>query len=357
VSGPDPHVAAVRSAVTGAVADLPDGALVLVACSGGPDSLALAAGLAFVAQRAARRSDGPPPLRAGAVVVDHGLQPGSGDAASSAADACRRLGLDPVLVVQVEVAGPGGPEGAARDARHAALASAAARTGAAAVLLGHTLDDQAETVLLGLARGSGARSLAGMPPARGVLRRPLLGLRREDTVAACRALGLEPWLDPTNCADHPRSGTRSRLRDRVLPVLEEVLGPGVAAALARTAEQLREDAEALDAFARALVDEASTAPEDRGHPVELDCATLAAAPAAVRRRALRVAAVTAGCPPGALTRAHVLALDALVVAWRGQGPAALPGGVVGRRAYGRLALGPGREAAGRHEQFGELQER
>jgi tRNA(Ile)-lysidine synthetase-like protein len=351
-------VAAVRSAVTDAVADLPDGALVLVACSGGPDSLALAAGLAFVADRAARRdarraadrSDGTLPLRAGAVVVDHGLQPGSADAAASAADACRRLGLDPVLVVRVDVVGPGGPEAAARTARYEALEKAATGAGAAAVLLGHTLDDQAETVLLGLARGSGARSLAGMPVVRGLLRRPLLGLRRADTVAACAALGLTPWQDPTNAADHPASGTRSQVRDRALPVLEEVLGPGVATALARTADQLREDADALDALAAALVVRATA------EPAGLDCATLAAAPDAVRRRALRAAAVAAGCPAGALHRTHVLALDALVVGWHGQGPAALPGGLVGRRAYGRLVVGPGRDAAGGDEQLGPHQD-
>ncbi|MGY4643919.1 tRNA lysidine(34) synthetase TilS [Cellulomonas sp. URHB0016] len=389
MSGPHPSVAAVRSAVTAVVADLPDGALVLVACSGGPDSLALAAGLAFVAERSRRAAGaavahaghptgavpaGLPPVRAGAVVVDHGLQPGSASAAAAAAEVCRSLGLDPVLVVPVQVTGPGGPEAAARGARYAALEQAAATTGAAAVLLGHTLDDQAETVLLGLARGSGARSLAGMPAARGLLRRPLLGLRRTDTVAVCDALHLDPWHDPTNAAGHPAAGARAQVRDRVLPAMEDVLGPGVAAALARTAEQLREDADALDALAAALVRDASRvaagqvagppaltiAESTVGHaaePVELDCATLAAAPAAVRRRALRSAAVAAGCPAGALRRTHVLALDALVVGWRGQGPTALPGGRVGRRAYGRLALGPGREAARDDEHLGELQER
>ncbi|GIG23051.1 tRNA(Ile)-lysidine synthase [Cellulomonas chitinilytica] len=351
MSGPDPRVAAIRSAVTDAVADLPDGALVLVACSGGPDSLALAAGLAFVADRS-RRAERPVALRAGAVVVDHGLQPGSSDAAAAAADACRRLGLDPVLVVAVDVAGPGGPEAAARAARHDAFEKAASDTGAAAVLLGHTLDDQAETVLLGLARGSGARSLAGMPATRGVLRRPLLALRRADTVAACEALGLEPWHDPTNAADHPAAGARSRVRDRVLPVLEDVLGPGVAAALARTAAQLREDAAALDALAGVLLADATQAVTGRHDGlVGLDCATLAAAPDAVRRRALRAAALTAGCPGGALHRTHVLALDALVVGWHGQGPAALPGRREGRRSYGTLVLGPGRDAAGGDEQF------
>jgi tRNA(Ile)-lysidine synthetase-like protein len=367
---PHPAVAAVRSAVAAGLADLPPGALVLVACSGGPDSLALAAGLAFVAERGGRTSrvgsgPGPEPggparpagVRAGAVVVDHGLQPGSAVVAERAADACRRLGLDPVVVRAVRVEGAGGPEAAARDARYAALEDVARECGAAAVLLGHTLDDQAETVLLGLARGSGARSLAGMPAARGPFRRPLLGLRRTTTVAACDALGLQPWHDPTNEADGgPR---RSRVRGVVLPVLERELGPGVAEALARSAAQLRADADALDAQAAALLAEVRSVGASSGGPPAgddeppgaddappggaddggIDADALAAAPDAVRARALRLAALEAGVPPGALRAEHVTALDALVTRWRGQGPVALPGGLVGRRACGRLFLG------------------
>ncbi|OZB47829.1 MAG: tRNA lysidine(34) synthetase TilS, partial [Cellulomonas sp. 14-74-6] len=224
MTGPSAAVAAVRLAVSRELADLPAGSLVLVACSGGADSLALAAGTAFVVGRSARHVDeagGVPPLRAGAVVVDHGLQDGSAAVATRAAEQCRRLGLNPVLVVPVTVRGPGGPEAAARDARYAALEEAARRTGAAAVLLGHTLDDQAETVLLGLARGSGARSLAGMPTRRGPFRRPLLRLRRAETAAACTALRLVPWQDPTNAAapDGPR---RSRVRHQLLPAAERV---------------------------------------------------------------------------------------------------------------------------------------
>lgn len=396
MTGPDRRVADVRRAVTAAVADLPDGALVLVACSGGPDSLALAAATAFVADRTVRR--GPRVLRAGAVVVDHALQPGSADVAARTAAVCRTLGLDPVVVERVVVDAPGGPEAAARHARYAALDAVAARTGAVAVLLGHTLDDQAETVLLGLARGSGARSLAGMPPVRGVLRRPLLGLRRTDTVGACAALGLEPWDDPTNAGTADDAPLRSRVRDRVLPLLERELGPGVAEALARTADQLREDADTLDPLAAALLTaalttqhppppappapaptppapapptppappasaveivsswrrrEAQLTSSPRGHDlgeerspggeggvVGLDVGVLLGADVAVRRRALRVAAVRAGCPAGALNRGHVLAVDALLTDWHGQGPVPLPGGVAGSRACGRLLLGP-----------------
>ena len=357
MAGPTPSEAAARVALRAALADLPPGALVLVACSGGADSLALAATAAFVAPRAG--------LRAGAVVVDHGLQPGSDDVAATAARACRGLGLEPVEVRGVVVGGGGGPEAAARDARYAALEDAAREHGAAAVLLAHTLDDQAETVLLGLARGSGSRSLAGMPPVRGVLRRPFLGLRRADTEAVCRAVGLTWWDDPTNGTaddggspnrrgsssggtrdDDPRRldalPLRSRVRTEVLPELVRVLGPGVPAALARTAAQLRDDADVLDALAADLLARAQNDAEDADaeatSPSSLDVRALADAPRALRTRALRLAATRAGSPGGALTAAHVEALDALVVRWRGQGAVHLPGPVLGARECGRLVL-------------------
>jgi tRNA(Ile)-lysidine synthase len=326
VAGPHPAVADVRRAVRDNLQDLADGALVLVGCSGGPDSLALAAATAFVVASAPLRHRR---LRAGAVVVDHGLQPGSDERSEETGRLLRELGLAPVDVVPVTVEGPGGPEAAARRARHAALLAAAERHAAAAVLLGHTLDDQAETVLLGLARGSGARSLAGMAPVAGLLRRPLLDLPRSTTRAACAALGLDPWDDPHN-ADP--AYTRSRLRARALPVLEDELGPGVAAALARTARLLRADADALDAWAERVLAEVTTAPG------RLDVVALGALPVAVRGRLLRRAAVLAGCPAGALTAEHVADVDGLVTRWHGQGPLHLPGGVSASRACGRLVL-------------------
>jgi len=250
--GLSPVVASVRKAVRASLAGLAPGELVLAACSGGPDSLALAAALAFVAPRAG--------LRAGAVTVDHGLQEGSADRAAQVAAVLLGLGLDPVRAVAVTVDGVGGPEAAARTARYAALESAAADLGAAAVLLGHTLDDQAETVLLGLARGSGARSLSGMAPRRGLFLRPLLGVRRQATTGACAALGLSPWADPHN-AD--RRFARVRVRLDALPALEAALGPGVAEALARTADQLRDDAEVLE---KIVCDERSVGSSDRDIP-------------------------------------------------------------------------------------------
>ena len=297
--------------------DLAAGELVVAAVSGGADSLALAAALAHEAPRAG--------VVAGAVTVDHGLQEGSGERAKEVANAVRALGLDPVLVKTVVVRGPGGPEAAARRARHRALAD----TQAVAVLLGHTLDDQAETVLLRLARGSGSRSLAGMPARAGVFRRPFLHVRRAQTRAACLALGLVPWEDPHN-ADPAYA--RSRVRYDALPALERALGPGVAAALARSADLLRDDADVLDEAAgkaRAYL----TAP-DGG----LDVDDLAALAPAIRTRVLRQAAVDAGAPPGTLAKGHVDALDALVTRWCGQGPVSLPGGLVGERRCDRLTF-------------------
>jgi tRNA(Ile)-lysidine synthase len=230
----------------------------------------------------------------------------------------------------VTVGRDGGPEAAARRARYRALSEAAGRLGAAAVLLGHTRDDQAETVLLGLARGSGARSLAGMAPVNGLYRRPLLGVDRATTCAACAAAGLAPWEDPHN-ADP--SFTRVRVRHEGLPALERALGPGVRQALARTAAALRDDADALDQWA--------AGEEDRcRHPDGgLDVSGLVALPPAVRRRVLHRRAVAEGSPRGALAAVHVRAVDALLTDWHGQGPVQLPGGVSVRRRCGRLLFG------------------
>jgi tRNA(Ile)-lysidine synthase len=314
--GLSPVVAAVRNAVRASLAGLAPGDLVLAACSGGPDSLALAAALAFTAPRGG--------LRAGAVTIDHGLQEGSADRAADVAATLRGLGLDPVRAVAVSVNGGGGPEAAARTARYAALEAAAADLGAAAVLLGHTLDDQAETVLLGLARGSGARSLAGMAPRRGIFLRPLLGVRRQATADACAALGLIPWADPHN-AD--RRFARVRVRLDALPALEAALGPGVAEALARTAGQLRDDAEVLEQL---VAGERTVA-----------AASLAGLPGAVRSRVLRSAALAAGCPAGALTAAHVTRIDELVTNWHGQRWIDLPGGVRATRRSGQVLFEAG----------------
>jgi len=308
-------VAEVRSAVRACLSDLAAGDLVLVACSGGADSLALAAAAAFVAPRLG--------LRAGGVTVDHGLQPGSAERAGEVTATLSALGLVPVQSVAVTVPPAGtaaGPEAAARRARYAALDVAVKEHGAVAVLLGHTLDDQAETVLLGLARGSGGRSLAGMPARRGPYRRPLLAVRRATTAAACADLDLKPWQDPHN---EDFRFARARVRHQALPALEAALGPGVAEALARTAAQLRADAECLDDLAFA----------ESG---QLDAGRLSALPQAIRARVLRDAAIMAGCPHGALTAGHVDRIDALVTAWHGQRWVDLPGGVRACRRAGTV---------------------
>jgi tRNA(Ile)-lysidine synthase len=269
---------------------------VLVACSGGADSLALAAATAFEVKKLA--------VMAAGVTIDHQLRTGSDHQAEMAAKAMCELRLDPVEVVSVDVSGHvGGPEAAARNARYQALDAAADRIGATVILLGHTRDDQAETVLLGLARGSGARSLAGMRLRVGRYRRPFLGLARASTRRACTAQRLQAWQDPTN--DDP-AFARARVRNRVLPVLEAELGPGIGEALARSAQLLGNDADLLDVMAEDLLQQASTATG------ALDVAVLLHAPAALRGRVIRLAAISAGCPPTDLTAEHVQAVESLL---------------------------------------------
>ena len=314
-----PAVAAVRRGVRGALADLPAGTTVVAACSGGPDSLALTAAAVFEGHKAG--------LRVVGATVDHGLQPGSEARAAQVVDQMAGLGVDETVGVRAHVQAQGlGPEAAAREARYAVLGQLAQHLSAPVVLLGHTRDDQAETVLLGLARGSGGRSLAGMRRAFDVYRRPLLDVTRTDTVTACQVEGLRYWDDPHN---RDPGYARARVRHAVLPVLEEHLGPGVAAALARTADQLRDDMALLD-------DLADAAYAELGDP--LPVAGLAALPPATRRRVLRLAALRAGAPPSELFHEHVLGLDALVTDWHGQRWVDLPGKVRGVRRDGVVHL-------------------
>lgn len=330
MTGPPAATAACRLAVRRCLADH-DGP-VLAAVSGGADSLALAAALAFERPGS------------GALVVDHALQPGSADVAARAAEQCRSLGLAATVLTPATPAsasqcggtlpvlgasernvpphwggptgGDGGPEGAARALRYGLLAEAAAARDApgtqAVVLLGHTRDDQAETVLLGLVRGSGARALSGMAPVRGRYRRPFLDTPRETVRKACAEAGLVPHEDPHN---DDEAYTRVRVR-RLLAELDVTDG------LARTAALLREDADALDAL---------TTPTD-------DVAALAAMPAALRARALKRWAE--GRCGRSLSAVQVQALRALVEDWHGQGPVALPGGGRVSRVAGRLAFTP-----------------
>jgi tRNA(Ile)-lysidine synthase len=295
-----PASLAVSQAVAAALTE--DDTHLLVGCSGGADSLALAFG-AFRTATTHRR-----PLTA--MVVDHALQPGSAAVAERARDQLCGLGIADVVIYPVAIdPGRGGPEAAARHARYAAL-EAEASTRQATIWLAHTLDDQAETVLLGLARGSGSRSLTGMAARSGRLVRPLLGLRRSVTEAACAELGLEPWQDPQNT--NPRFA-RVRVRRAVLPTLEAELGPGVAEALARTAALARDDADLLDVLA---------ADADPGTDT-LDAVALLERPAALRTRVIRRWLLRHGADE--VTAGHVAAVDALVTRWHGQGEIHLPG--------------------------------
>lgn len=342
MAGPSPRVAATRTAV--AALELPPGTPVVVACSGGADSTALAAAVAFLAERLG--------WVARAVVVDHRLREDSADDAERAAGTCRHLGLEAEVVAVSVPGGPqgrgaGGPEAAARSARYEALIAAAEEAGEGAViLLGHTMDDQAETVLLGLARGSGARSLAGMAPVSGPFRRPFLGLRRAETEGACADQGLPIVVDPTNEPDGPWRRAdggplrRVAVRHQAIPALEEALGTGVIPALARTADMLRADADHLDAEAEHWFLQHR---EEVGRN-RLRADELAQLGDALRTRVIRRAimeAVGAGLY-GEVSRKHVKAVDSLVTHYRGQGTADLPGGTKAMRVGRDLYLSEGR---------------
>ena len=314
-----PAIAAVRRGVRRYLAGLEPGDTVLVACSGGADSLALLSATVFEARRAEE-------VRVVGVTVDHGLQEGSAEHAARVVEQMAALGVDETASARVHVEGGGaGPEEAARRARYDVLEQMREHFGASLVLLGHTRDDQAETVLLGLTRGSGARSLAGMRRSFDHYARPLLDVTRDDTITACQVEGIAFWEDPHN--DDP-GYTRVRVRRTVLPVLEEQLGPGVADALARTADQVRDDVEALDALAQAAYDDLRGT---EGLPLrQLHDQYLA-----VASRVLRLAALEAGAIDAELFHVHVRALVDLAVG-EINGEVQLPGHVTAFRESGRL---------------------
>lgn len=331
-----PPVAAVRVAVRRALADLQPGAVAVVACSGGSDSLALLSAAVFEGHRAG--------LVVVGATVDHGLQDGSADRAARVVEQMAALGVDETVSARVHVEGAGtGPEAAARQARYAVLDQVAERFGAGVVLLGHTRDDQAETVLMGLARGSGGRSIAGMRRAFDRYRRPLLDVTRAQARAACEAEGIGWWSDPHNSDP---GFTRVRVRDRVLPVLEAELGPGVAEALARTADLVRPDMEYLDQVADAELARLAGPAGSVGAvgavealPVE----ALLELPSPIRTRVLRLAALAAGAPAAEVYAGHVAAMDRLLTDWHGQRWVDLPGHLRCRRRDGVLLWEPARD--------------
>lgn len=297
---------------------LPDAESWCVALSGGPDSLALTAAAAQVRPTTA-------------LIVDHGLQPGSEAVAETARRHALGLGCVAAQIVRVHVGTEGGPEAAARTARYGALEVA---RGGAPVLLAHTLDDQAETVLLGLGRGSGARSIAGMRPADPPWFRPLLDVRRHHTHAVCTEVGLAAWDDPHN---RDRRFTRVRLRTEVLPLLEDVLGGGVAEALARTAAALREDTEALDGLARSAQVTAAMDGPVGALDGALDVRAIEALPVALRRRVIRGWLLAGGAT--GLTDLQIRAVDALITGWHGQGGVAVGCGIPRTRLFAERRSG------------------
>ena len=304
-----PSVAEVRRHVREALLrhGVDSGDFVVVACSGGPDSMALAAALAFEGPKLG--------LTLGAVIVDHGIQEATARVAAETKVTLEGLGYSKVVISKVTVGSEGGLEAAARSARYEAIDEVAAEFDAKYVLLGHTLNDQAETVLLGLARGAGGRSLSAMSELTGRYLRPLLGVTRATTVAACVAEAISVWNDPQNSEER---FTRVRVRETVLPLLETELGPGVTEALARTADQLREDSDLLDALAeRAYQEVVKSGPTSLTANVGL----LAELHPAVRYRVIRMAGATLG---GHLHRSHVLEIDRLLTNWHGQKTLAVP---------------------------------
>ena len=334
IVGPNPRgaIGRVSLAVRRALRGCPAGGSALVALSGGADSLALALAVIDAGTRAG--------LQVVTVTVDHALRPESAREAARAAEMAERLGAR-ARVVRVEVGDEGGPEGAARSARLAALAQCA-RAEAAPVLLGHTMDDQAETVLLRLARGSGASSLRAMSPDiadEGGVRwiRPLLGVRRADTRGACAQAGLTWIEDPSNEPEGPwraEDGSplrRAAVRAHAIPMLAEALKTDPIPALARSAELASRDDEALELWASREWGRARrTVRVHDGDAPALSLHALEGLPRAVRSRIERRFVLEAGARPSALSSIHIDALDALVTDWHGQGPLDLPGVMVKR---------------------------
>jgi tRNA(Ile)-lysidine synthase len=311
-------VPAVRNAVRTWLENFEAGDTILVAVSGGADSLALAHALSIESKEFVISVIG--------VTIDHQLQEQSGAQAEKVQMQLKEFGLD-CIIKKVSVDLQDGLEASARKSRYEGLQDVAKEQNAVAVFLGHTRDDQAETVLLGLARGSGTRSLSGMAHHNGLYIRPLLEITRIQNEKYCEEMKLQFWNDPHN--QNPEF-SRVRVRNVALPILEESIGPGISEALARSAHLLRDDADALDHWAKRE--------EIHLDLADLDCSHLAELPRAIRTRIIRAAVYAAGAPVGSVTMDHVSGVEALICAWNGQGALNLPGGVKVERISGRLSL-------------------
>lgn len=309
----------IRLAIRSELEDIAAGEKVLVAASGGADSSALAAALLLESKAKS--------INVIALIIDHGLQKNSADVTHETKKTLTKIGYENIEIRRVTVEITDGLEASARRARYKALNEVADAHNAVAIFLGHTKDDQAETVLLGLARGSGSRSLSGMAPRVERYRRPLLSITRAQTEAACQESGIKFWQDPHN---QSMEFTRVRVREVVLPTMEAEIGPGINDALTRSAKLLRDDADALDY----LSDEVFAQLD----PLSLDISKLESQPRAIRSRILRRAIYQAGAPQGSLTAEHIEPIESLITAWKGQGAISLPGGVTVARISGRLSL-------------------
>ena len=296
---------AVRTSLT---SNTKPGQKLLIAVSGGADSLALAAACEFEAKKLG--------LKIAAAVIDHSLQKGSDKVAAQTANTLSALGFEEVVVKKIAVGKAGGPEAAARTARYTALETIRQKTKSHYIVLGHTSSDQAETVLLGLVRGSGSKSLSGMSEKTGFLLRPLLGIERATTEAFCKDSGIKYWSDPQN---KDEKFLRVMIRKHVLPFLEKQLGGSVAASLVRTSDQLREDNSYLESQADKSFKKYAKV---SGSGISFDAKAIEKLPAAILNRVIKKALDGFGSES---SRTHVLAVSDLVLSWHGQKPLALPG--------------------------------
>ena len=319
VSIKTPALLELRQAVRFWFEKLEPNSKVCIGVSGGADSLALAAAAKLESKNFS--------IDLVAVIVDHGLQANSAEIAEFAKQQLIKLGFQDIFVGRASVQITDGLEASARRARYKVFQQAIETYGPNTFLLGHTKNDQAEGVLLGLARGSGTKSLSGMQEVSGIFVRPLLGIDRATTEIACHESNIEYWVDPHNSN---QDFTRVRVRENILPLLENDIGPGIVDALARSAKILREDATALDEWAENVFRQVE--------PMDIDISILATLPVAVRSRVLRMAIYAAGAPAGSISAAHLEPIEAFVSDWRGQGHTSLPGGVKVCRISGRLSL-------------------
>jgi len=319
VSIKTPALLELRQAVRFWFEKLEPNSKVCIGVSGGADSLALAAAAKLESKNFS--------IDLVAVIVDHGLQANSAEIAEFAKQQLIKLGFQDIFVGRASVQITDGLEASARRARYKVFQQAIETYTPNTFLLGHTKNDQAEGVLLGLARGSGTKSLSGMQEVSGIFVRPLLGIDRATTEIACHESNIEYWVDPHNSN---QDFTRVRVRENILPLLENEIGPGIIDALARSAKILREDATALDEWAESVFRQVK--------PMDIEISILDSLPVAVRSRVLRMAIYAAGAPAGSISAAHLEPIEAFVSDWRGQGHTSLPGGVKVCRISGRLSL-------------------